>query len=148
MNLSGLPRLRVFALRAEIKCDAPEFAVLRDINIVLHTIPASNSITNLWFDFSILGEHPHECLDEDWVGICDEVIRISSGKPLELEMGMPADNKRSWDEGGEDGVYERLIRRIASLSAHPEICTHIWHPLYWVVLDPFPRGQVRNRCRR
>jgi len=65
----------------------PGSAVLRDINIVLSTLHASNKITNLSFDFIMLGEHPFGgCLDEDWAGLCNEVVRLSAGKPLELEL--------------------------------------------------------------
>ena len=105
---------------------------------------------NLSFDFQILGEHPFRgCLDEDWVGICDEVIRISSGKPLELDLTMSVDNGTLEHGHREDELYVRIMERIRSLSEHPRICTHFWNPTYWTQgLGPFPRGQVRSICRR
>ena len=93
MNLTNLPNLHLFALYAFVDCNpprnAPSFVVLHDINIVLSAIPESNRVTNLWFDFEIHGRHPfHGCLDQDWVGMFNEVIRIAGGKPLELELQM------------------------------------------------------------
>ena len=91
VNLSKVSRLRVFSLYAIIKCKAPrggfKFAVLHDINTVLGTIPESNEITNLGFDFKIVGRRPFlVCLDQDWAEMYNEVIRISNGKPLEMEL--------------------------------------------------------------
>ena len=105
---------------------------------------------NLSFEFDILGEHPFGgCLDENWVGICDEVIRISSGKPLELDLKMTVDNGELERGQGEDELYARIMEKTTSLSDHPKICTHFWNPTYWYHgLDPFPRGEVRGRCRQ
>ncbi|KAF8959436.1 hypothetical protein BDZ97DRAFT_2078106 [Flammula alnicola] len=150
VNLSDLSHLHVFALHATIKCDVPGSAVLRDINIVLGTIPASNKVTNLSFDFTIFGEHPFGgCLDEDWVGICDEVIRISSGKPLELDFKMTVSTaKLQWQHPGEEELYVHITERTASLSDYPKICTHFWNPTCWTQgLGPFPRGQASLRLR-
>jgi hypothetical protein len=130
VNLGRLSRLRVFALYAFIKCDTPGSTVLRDINIVLGTIPASNTVTNLSFDITILGKHPFRgCLDGDWVGICDEVIRISSGKPLELDLTMVVDTGKLDRGYGENNLYVKIRRRTTSLSDHPQICTHFWNLL-------------------
>ncbi|KAF8959431.1 hypothetical protein BDZ97DRAFT_1667254 [Flammula alnicola] len=151
VNLSNLSHLHVFALNAVIKCDVPGSAVLRDINIVLGKIPASNKVTNLSFDFKIFGEHPFGgCLDEDWVGICDEVIRISAGKPLELDLQMiVSTGKLEWQHPGQAELYVHIMEKIASLSDYPNICTHFWNPTCWTQgLRPVPRGQVRSRCRR
>ncbi|KIM39527.1 hypothetical protein M413DRAFT_74709 [Hebeloma cylindrosporum] len=152
VNLSRLSRLRVFSLYAKIKYDAPGSAVLRDINVVLGTIPVSNCITNLFFDLCILGEREHPlrgCLDEDWEGICNEAIRISFGKPLELDFEIVVSGKFERGRGKKNELYVSIMEKTTSLSDHPNICTHFWNPTYWDHgLGPFPRGQVRGRCRR
>jgi hypothetical protein len=102
---------------------------------------------NLSFDFHILGAHPFRCLDEDWVGMCDEVIRISSGKPLELDLDLARD-VRGREE--DELVYVRIMERTTSLSDYPNICTHFWNPtISWYLLKQKLRdGEVRSRCRQ
>ncbi|KAF8959427.1 hypothetical protein BDZ97DRAFT_1838002, partial [Flammula alnicola] len=57
--------------------------------------------------------------------------------------------KLEWQHPGEDKLYVHIMERIASLSDYPKICTHFWNPTCWTQgLPPFPRGQVRSRCRR
>ena len=160
MNLSNLPNLQVFCLCVIISCKAPRKAprnapppeVLRDINIVLGTIPVPNKITNLWFDFDIFGRKPFRgCLDQDWVGIFNEVIRISDGKALELELKMAVSTGDFLENvhPGQDKLFESITEKAALLSDYPKICTHFWNPTFWARgLDPFPRGQVRSRCRK
>ena len=129
VDLRHIPNLRIFAIYAIIKCDAREPAVLHDINVVLGAIPQANQVTKLSLDFTIYGNHPFGgCLEEDWVGMCDAVARISAGKPLELNLEMsisPANFQ--YPPPGRDELYERIKEKIASLSDHPNICTH-WHP--------------------
>ncbi|KAF8149156.1 hypothetical protein B0H34DRAFT_668003 [Crassisporium funariophilum] len=152
VNLRSVPRLHVFALLAIIKCDVrEESTVIRDINIVLGTIDASNEITNLCFDFDIVGRQPFgRCLDEDWGGICEEVIRISAGKPLELNFEMWVSNGTlDVDHPGEGELYAHIRERTVSLSDYPNICTHLWDPTCWSLgLSPSLNRQVRSRCRR
>ena len=161
MNLSNLPNLHVFSLYAIVNCLAPPsrnqarnpapLAVIHDINIVLGTIPKSNIITNLWFDFDIVGRRPfHGCLNQDWVGMFNEVIRIGGGKPLELELQMAVSARfLETEHPGQDELYISIMEKAAALSDHPKICTHLWNPTFWTSgLHPFPRGQVRRRCRR
>ncbi|KIM43197.1 hypothetical protein M413DRAFT_397963 [Hebeloma cylindrosporum] len=157
VNLSNLPSLRVFALYTIIKCKkprkAPRPAVLHDINTVLGTIPESNKITNLWFDFYIVGRHPFRaCFEQDWVGIFNEIIRISDGKALELEFQMsvavgPLDAE--FHTPGANELYTHITEKSASLSDCPKICTHFWNPTFLGCgLDRFPSGEVRSRCRQ
>lgn len=130
MDLRHLPNLHIFANRPIIKCDGREPVVLRDINLVLSTIPKINQVTKLSLDFTIVGEHPFSgCLEEDWVGMCDEVVRISTGKPLEfyLEMSITPPRYRYPPRGGDE-LYKRIKEKMASLSDHSNIHTHIWHP--------------------
>ncbi|KIM36039.1 hypothetical protein M413DRAFT_428131 [Hebeloma cylindrosporum] len=155
VNLSNLLNLRVFSVFAVINCNirrkAPRPAVLHDLNIVLGTIPKSNKITNLSFDFDIIGRRPFNgCLDQDWVGTFDEIIRISDGKPLELELAMAVSTGNlGVDHPGAGELYRDITEKSASLSDHPEICAHFWNPTFWARgVGPFPRGQVRGRCRR
>lgn len=151
MNFGDVSCLHVFALYAIIKCGAPESAVLHDINIVLRTIPESNQITNLSFDFNIVGQHPfHGCLDQDWVAMFDEVIRISAGKPLELELQTTVSTENlDFKHPGQDELYMNIMNRMASLSDYPNICTHFWNPNCRAHgLGSFPRGQVRSKCGR
>ena len=88
VDLRRLPNLHDFGIHAFFKCDTPGHVVLHDINVVPSTIPKANQITKLSLYFTIRGEHPFDgCLEEDWVGVCDEVVRISAGKTLELDLG-------------------------------------------------------------
>jgi hypothetical protein len=145
VNLSNVSRLHVFSLDISI-CDAPQFAVLHDISIVLGTIPESNRLTNLAFNFSIAGQRPFRgCLDQDWDGMYNEVIRISDGKPLEVELQMAI--YMEIVEVRDDEIYMYIMDKAGSLSDYPKICTHFWNPTFYDRgLDPFPREQVRSRC--
>jgi len=159
VNLSNLQNLRVFSLYNIINCTAPRkaprnaqpFAVLHDINVVLGTIPESNKVTNLWFDFKIVGRRPFRgCLDQDWAGIFNEIIRIADGKPLELELQMVVSmGSLETEHPGQDELFMYIMEKAGSLSDYPKICTHFWNPTFWGRgLEPFPRGQVRSRCKR
>ena len=155
VNLSKLSNLRVFSLYAFINFTPPRkrkarpFSALHDVNIVLGTIPESNRITNLWFDFKIIGRRSFPgCLDQDWTGMFNEVIRISDGKPLELECMMVSDGLET-RHFGEAELFNSIMENAASLSDYPKICTHWWNPTYWERnLGPFSRTHVRQRCRR
>ena len=155
MNLSNLPNLHAFSLYTIVNCkaprNAPPFAVLHDINIVLGTIPKSNRVTNLLFWFNIVGRRPfHGSLDQDWVGTFNEVIRIGGEKPLEfdLQMGVSREDFKI-EHPGQDELYMRIVEKAALLSNYPNICTHTWNPTFWSRgLGPFPLSQVRRRCRR
>ena len=160
MNLSNLPNLHVFSICIIISCKTPRKAprnaqppeVLRDISLVLSTIPVSNNVTNLWFDFEILGKKPFRgCLDQDWVGIFNEIIRISDGKPLELELQMAVSTGDFLESifPGQDDLFARIMEKATPLSDYPKICTHLWNPTLGASgVKSFPRGQVRSRCRR
>ena len=152
MNLSNASRLRVFSLNAMVECNGPRFADIHDINIVLGTIPESNRLTNLAFDFDIVGLRPFHrgSPDQDWDGMYKEVIRISDGKPLELElqMGVSARNLK-FKHSDRDELYAYIMDKAGSLSDYPKICTHFWNPSFWDRgVGPFPSGQVRSRCRQ
>jgi hypothetical protein len=103
--------------------------VLHDINLVLSTIPASNNVTNLFFDISIAGKQPFDgCFKEDWIGLWDEVVRISAGKPLELNLKatvLPYNFQYLARAQGQDELFERMTERIVALiSNYPNIDTH------------------------
>jgi hypothetical protein len=129
VNFRDISCLRVFALDAIIMCDTQEFVVLRDISLVLGTIPASNKVTNLLFHFSIVGYQPFDgCFKEDWDGLWGEVVRISAGKPLELTLKASVDAPDfRYPPQGQDELYERITEKIALLSNCPNIDTH-WTP--------------------
>ena len=157
VNLSNLPNLQVFSLFTVVNCEAipwnvppnaPSFGALHDINIILRTIPESNRITNLWFDFLIIGRPPFDkSLNQDWIGMFNEIIRIGGGKPLELEI-MLLVTVSSISTGAEE-FYMRIMEKAAFLSGCPNICTHWWNPTFWSRgIARFPFGQVRTRCRR
>ena len=126
MDLRRLSNLHIFATRAFIKCDAHEPVVSRDVNSILSTIPNANQVTQLSFRFDIYSRHPYsECLEQDWVGMWDEVVRISAGKPLELFLEMSivmAEDGLSGDE-----LYERIKEKIEDLPNYANICTYLWH---------------------
>jgi hypothetical protein len=126
VNLSNLPNLRVFSLYT-ITCrktmawniwnpplNAPSFTILHDINIVLGTIPESNRITNLWFDFLTIDRLSFdEFLNDDWVGMFNEIIRIGGVKPLELELKSEVCSNTLPDEhtGEEDDEFTCALWR-------------------------------------
>ncbi|KIM36032.1 hypothetical protein M413DRAFT_78805, partial [Hebeloma cylindrosporum] len=155
VSLSNLSNLRVFAVFAIIQCskkrNAPYLAVIHDINIVLGTIPKANKITNLLFDFDIIGKHPFNgCLDQHWVEMFDKIIRISDGKPLELDI-MMAVSTGNLDVArrGEGELYTGITAKSGALSDYAEICAHFWNPTFWARgLGPTPRDHARGRCRR
>jgi len=150
VNLSKVSRLCIFCLYAIID-KAPRFAVISDINVVLGTIPESNKVTNLGFDFKIDGQRPFRvCLDQDWAGMFNEVIRISDGSPLELELNtVISRGNLDVEYSGEDELYGYIMDKAGSLLVYPKICTHFWNPTLWNRgLVPFPRGQVRSKCRK
>ena len=102
-------------------------------------------------DFNIIGRRPFVgCLDQDWVGMFNEVIRISAGKPLELELQMVVSAGNCDSEyPGQDELYTHIMDKAGSLSDYPEICTHFRnHTFRAHGLNQFPPGQVRSRCRR
>ena len=128
MNLSNVSHLHVFSLDTTIICqrDEPRFAVLHDINIVLGTIPKSNKLTRLGFNFDIIGHTFRECLDQDWDGMYNEVIRISDGKPMEVELQIDTitPNVEAGDAEEEKRLYMCIMGKAGSLSDYPKICFH------------------------
>jgi len=80
----------------------------------------------------------------------NEVVRIADGKPLELELQMIVSTGiLATGHPGQDELYMCITENTAPLSDYPNICTHVWNPTFWDRgLGPFPRGQVRSRCRR
>ena len=70
--------------------------------------------------------------------------------PLELDLQMIVSRGDfKTEHPGQDKLYMRIMEKAASLSDYPKICTHWWNPTHWTLgLGPFPRGQVRRRCRR
>jgi len=99
--------------------DAQELLDLHNFNSILSTIPKANQLTQLSFRFTVYGRrHFSRCLEQDWVGMCDEVVRVSAGKPLELYLertysmlrGRPAEE-----------VFNRIEENVASLSDYPNI---------------------------
>ena len=148
MNFSNLPNLQVVSLSAILNTgrqrikrwhDPPSgsSSALDDINTVLATIPVCNRITNLWFDIRTFYD---ECLDQDWVGMFNEIIRIGGEKPLELELKMEVYLSTRADE-----LHMRIMEKATLLSDYPNICSHWWNAT--------PRSrvhhhQVRTRCRR
>ena len=109
--------------------------VLRDIKLVLSTIPKVNQVTKLSLEIIIFSVPTFsECFEEELVGMCEEVVRVSAGKPLELDLDMLISPKPSsfgpdYPLIGRDELYKRIKERITFLSDHPNISTHLWHPL-------------------
>ena len=127
MNLRHLPNFHIFTFHAFIKCDAHEPVVSRDINSILATIPDTNQVRQLTFRFNIYGEHPFGgCLEQDWVGMCDEVVRVSAGKTIALYLELSIVPTFCPHPGGDE-LYERIKEKIAYLSDYPNICTHLCH---------------------
>ena len=150
MNLTNHSNLRVFSLIVTIDGDARNPSVLQDINTVLSRISSPNKITNMFFDFTISGSSPFlGCLDEDWVGLCQQIIRIAAGKPLELDLQMAVSNDDLEEASGEHSLYMILLDKAASLSDCPNICTHVWNgTLGELGYKAAPLGEVRTKCKR
>jgi len=134
VNLKRLSRLRVFALYAAIniiKSDIPRGGVLQDISVVLHTI-ISHKIEKTSFDFTIDDKHPFVgCLGEDWGGLCDEVIRISAGRPFQFTLITTVAWSGIRKPFGERKLYKHVGDKISSLSDFPNIRTIFWNPICW-----------------
>ena len=127
VNLRHLPNLHVFAVYSVIRSDTPEPVVLRDIKLVLRTIPKANQVTKLSLDLIIYcGQFFSECLEDDWNGMCDEFVRISAGKPLELNLEILITPRPMFPLAPltRDQLYERIKEKIAPLSDYPNICTN------------------------
>lgn len=92
-------------------CDA-----VRAINFVLSTIPKANQVAQLSFGFSVPVKHSFKCFEQNWVGTCNEVVRVSAGKPLCLKISIASLHVR-------DVLYECIQERMASLLNYPNICT-------------------------
>ena len=101
---------------------------------------------NLSLRFDIFGAHPFIYLDEDWVGMCDKIICISSGKPLELDLELA----RVAYKCKEDELCIRIMERVTSLLDYPNICTHLWNPTTprYLLDQKLPFGEVRSKCRQ
>jgi hypothetical protein len=80
----------------------------------------------------------------------NQVIRISDGKPLEVELQTVVSTKNFESEHpGEDELYMCIMDKAGSLSDYPKICTHFWNPTFWANgIGPSPYDQVHSRCRR
>ena len=130
MDLRNLPSLHIFAVRSFIRHYGENPENLRDFSRVLSTIPKANQITKLLLDFTVTVHDGHPFDEEDWVGLCDEVVRVSAGKPLELNLKMSIHPPRilQYPSFRQDELYERIKEKIATLSDYPNICTHLWHP--------------------
>lgn len=97
-----------------------ESTVPHDINIVLRTIPMSNRVTTLSMGFSVSGKPPFRACSEDgWAGLCNEIIRISAGKTLKLNLDVCVYSEFT----GQRQLHERVLTNIASLSDYPNIST-------------------------
>ncbi|KIM39540.1 hypothetical protein M413DRAFT_29263 [Hebeloma cylindrosporum] len=147
LSLAGFVRLRVFALYTFFDGYTPELAPFWTINPILGTISTSNTVTNLIFDLRIFVGHPFDgSRDDDWVGMCNEAIRISSGKHLELDVKIHVNGRQA----EEEDLYMGIMETIKVLSDHPEICTHFWYPTQPSppARAQIPRGQARARCTK
>lgn len=122
MDLRRLPNLHIFTINVFVSCYIHAPVVLRDINPILRTIPKANQVTQLTLRFNFYGDHPiHGCCEQDWAGMCDEIVRISAGKQLELYLEMFIDSSRP----GGDGLSEYIKDKMASLSDYSNIRTHL-----------------------
>ena len=95
-NLDKLERFRVHAIISEYDTQRNSI-VVSDITSLLSTIPASNSITNLYLSFGPYGQHPWPSTrSQDWKSLCDQIKKVSSGREVELEVDMGVDGS-GWD---------------------------------------------------
>ena len=135
MNLSSLSNLHVFSLYAFVHCkaprNAPPLAVLHDINIVLGTIPESNSVANLGLEFKIT------LFKDVWIKIeleCSMKLSALVAGNLDLELQMVVST-------GSLRVGHPREDKLHAQGGTPtrNICTHLRNPTYWTRgLRPFP----------
>jgi len=138
VDLRHLPNLRNFTFHTFVECDEhPEPVVSRDINFILSTIPNANQLNQLVFCFKIYGNPPYGgFLEQDLVGMCDEVVRVSAGKRLELILELilfdqvnPGPLVQVGPHSGGVELYESIKEKISHLSGYPNISTHLRHSL-------------------
>ncbi|KAJ3516653.1 hypothetical protein NLJ89_g997 [Agrocybe chaxingu] len=101
--------------------------VLRDFAAVLRSLPTLNSVAQLLLKVSIYGERPfQECLKEDWEGICEEVVRVAAGKPLQFHLDLTVETKRLCEPTPGDAVlYGTIEDRVrTALSDYPHVSFH------------------------
>jgi len=123
VNLRHCPRLRDFALKANIKCGVQESVVLHDISVVLSTIPTSNQVTDLSLDLVVWGGSPFPgVLEEDWAGICDGIERITGEKDLKLILEISIrSSPYDYPPAGAEQLFKRIKEKTASLYEHLEL---------------------------
>ena len=124
MNLSNVSRLHIFQVSLDIifkgDCDEPWFADLHDINIALGTIRSPMDLQKKKsLGFEIFCYPPfRECLDQDWDGMFNEVIRISDGKHIEVELQIYTITRK---EDSEKKLYMYIMGKAGSLSGYPNL---------------------------
>ncbi|KAJ3516655.1 hypothetical protein NLJ89_g995 [Agrocybe chaxingu] len=127
VNLKSLNKLRTFEIYVIINAKSKQHVVLRDLISVLRTFPASNSVQRFMLHVSIYGSKPFKgCLDEDWDGVCEEVVRISADKPMEFHLYSAVEtNSISAKTTGDAALYQKIEDRVkVALAEHEHISFH------------------------
>ncbi|KAJ3506133.1 hypothetical protein NLJ89_g7037 [Agrocybe chaxingu] len=136
VNLEATKKLRAISIRVIINCKTKNTSVLHDLHDVLGTIPQNNIVKTIALELMVYGKQPFKvCLDQDWDGLCREVVRISASKPLDFHLYTCAEPD-SFDEApGSARLYQRLEEKILSafsdqlhIAFHPLNNISLWQP--------------------
>ncbi|KAJ3515594.1 hypothetical protein NLJ89_g1659 [Agrocybe chaxingu] len=124
VNLQSVTKLRIFEIFAIINCKSKNHTTLHDLRAILCTIPSSNKLQRFDLDVSIYGKQPFQgCLDEDWEGLCAELVRVAAGKLLQFGffavVGLKNFNDTRKGHGALYKCIEDRMRR--SFVGHPNI---------------------------
>ncbi|KAJ3504527.1 hypothetical protein NLJ89_g7888 [Agrocybe chaxingu] len=134
VDLELMSNLRIFHIYAGINCRGKQHTVLDDISKVLSSIPSPNRFQCFSLRVSIYGRKPFKgCLDEDWEGLCTQVVRVSGGRSLSFRVvAFINDHKLDDRFPGDDILYASLEEKVEqSLSPYRNIKFHFVSALTW-----------------
>ncbi|KAJ3504526.1 hypothetical protein NLJ89_g7887 [Agrocybe chaxingu] len=124
IDLKSTKNLEAFTVSTIINCRVKHHDVLRDLSIILATLPSHNQMRMFSLDISVVGARPFkQCLDEDWEGICAEIVRISANKSFSFSLFIGVEyQSHTRKAAGEGALYESIEGRIrASLKDYPNV---------------------------
>ncbi|KAJ3515596.1 hypothetical protein NLJ89_g1662 [Agrocybe chaxingu] len=124
VNLKSVKKLCKIGMLPLIDCKTKKVTILSDLCAVLNTMPDSNAIHTVIFEVGIIGKQPFKaCLDQDWDGLCQQLVRISAGKALKFSLftSVYADGFDAVKPGSAR-LYEKIDEKIRNaLADHPRI---------------------------
>ncbi|KAJ3520152.1 hypothetical protein NMY22_g12876 [Coprinellus aureogranulatus] len=118
LELRNLHQLRVFKLISGIYDGDPDrLDVIKDLTRVLSTIPAVNHLSSIGLRMWVYGKPPFEQVFKDtesqkWRALGEEIIRISSGKPLRFVLDIEIQNEEGDPLDYHDPIDECRLQRL------------------------------------